>query len=57
MLEVALQILAGCAFSENNHFPTDLSDVQESVPEGVPSPPLPADHVLCSGAVLFPGSY
>lgn len=37
--------------------PQTLPDVQESVPECVPSPPLPADHVLNSGAVLFPGSY
>eukprot|EP00066_Takifugu_rubripes_P027500 XP_011616766.1 PREDICTED: uncharacterized protein LOC101074536 isoform X1 [Takifugu rubripes] len=26
-------------------------------PEGPPSPPLPADHVLDSGAVLFPGAF
>lgn len=37
--------------------PQTLPDVQESVPECVSSPPLPADHVLNSGAVLFPGSY
>nr|XP_046228181.1 uncharacterized protein LOC124050094 [Scatophagus argus] len=36
---------------------TELSDVQESVQECVPSPPLPADHVLNSGAVLFPGTF
>lgn len=57
IVEVPLQILVGSVFSENNHFPTDLSDVQESVPECIPSPPFPADHVLYSGAVLFPGSY
>ncbi|XP_037606562.1 uncharacterized protein LOC119476946 [Sebastes umbrosus] len=30
------------------------TDFQE---EGVPSPPLPADHVLHSAAVLFPGAF
>ncbi|KAF3702527.1 Actin CyI, cytoplasmic Precursor [Channa argus] len=33
------------------------TDVQDSVQESVPSPPLPADHVLNSGAVLFPGAF
>ncbi|XP_039982148.1 uncharacterized protein LOC120789485 [Xiphias gladius] len=33
------------------------TDVQGSVQECVPSPPLPADHVLDSGAVLFPGAF
>nr|XP_020467174.1 uncharacterized protein LOC109966582 [Monopterus albus] len=33
------------------------TDVQESVLQGVFSPPLPADHVLNSGAVLFPGAF
>ncbi|XP_028295950.1 uncharacterized protein LOC114457963 isoform X2 [Gouania willdenowi] len=33
------------------------TDVQEPVHEAVPSPPLPTDHVLSSGAVLFPGAY
>ncbi|XP_018555248.1 puratrophin-1 [Lates calcarifer] len=33
------------------------TDVQESVQEYVPSLPLPADHVLNSGAVLFPGAF
>ncbi|KAI3364123.1 hypothetical protein L3Q82_010801, partial [Scortum barcoo] len=34
-----------------------LSEVQEPEQEWPPSPPLPADHVLQSGAALFPGSY
>ncbi|KAM7367522.1 hypothetical protein PAMP_013813 [Pampus punctatissimus] len=33
------------------------TDVQNLVQEGVSSPPLPADHVLNSGAVLFPGAF
>ncbi|XP_070844132.1 uncharacterized protein [Chaetodon trifascialis] len=33
------------------------TEVQESEQECVPSPPLPADHVLNSGAVLFPGTF
>ncbi|XP_059212986.1 uncharacterized protein LOC131991549 [Centropristis striata] len=33
------------------------TDVQGSVQEYVPSPPLPADHVLNSAAVLFPGAF
>ncbi|CAJ1077516.1 uncharacterized protein LOC117823778 [Xyrichtys novacula] len=33
------------------------TDVQESAEEWTPSPPLPADHVFNSGAVLFPGAY
>uniref|UniRef100_UPI0037E767F0 guanine nucleotide exchange factor DBS n=1 Tax=Semicossyphus pulcher TaxID=241346 RepID=UPI0037E767F0 len=33
------------------------TDVQESAEEGAPSPPLPADHVFNSGAVLFPGAF
>ncbi|XP_074540905.1 uncharacterized protein LOC141801666 [Halichoeres trimaculatus] len=33
------------------------TDVQESAEECAPSPPLPADHVLNSGAVLFPGAF
>ncbi|XP_067428064.1 uncharacterized protein [Thunnus thynnus] len=33
------------------------TDVQDSVQESVSSPPLPADHVLNSGAVLFPGAF
>lgn len=35
--------------------PKLFPDVQEPVPESSPSPPLPPDHVLYSGAVLFPG--
>ncbi|XP_034554898.1 uncharacterized protein LOC117823778 [Notolabrus celidotus] len=33
------------------------TDVQESAEECTPSPPLPADHVFNSGAVLFPGAF
>ncbi|XP_023144520.2 uncharacterized protein LOC111580836 [Amphiprion ocellaris] len=33
------------------------TDVQEPVQESGSSPPLPADHVLSSGAVLFPGAF
>ncbi|XP_071334457.1 uncharacterized protein [Trachinotus anak] len=33
------------------------TDVPGSQCECVPSPPLPADHVLDSGAVLFPGAF
>ncbi|XP_044025580.1 uncharacterized protein LOC122863288 isoform X1 [Siniperca chuatsi] len=31
--------------------------VQERAPAPAPAPPLPADHVLASGAVLFPGAF
>ncbi|XP_041831227.1 uncharacterized protein LOC121633367 isoform X1 [Melanotaenia boesemani] len=31
--------------------------IQEPVQEFLPSPPLPADHVLSSGAVTFPGVF
>lgn len=43
-----------CIFTENKRCPSSVSDPPE--PEGPPSPPLPADHVLDSGAVLFPGT-
>ncbi|XP_035534960.1 proto-oncogene DBL [Morone saxatilis] len=33
------------------------TDVQEPLQDCAPSPPLPADHVLDSGAVLFPGAF
>ncbi|XP_060908639.1 uncharacterized protein LOC132985323 isoform X2 [Labrus mixtus] len=33
------------------------TDVQESAEDCAPSPPLPADHVFNSGAVLFPGAF
>ncbi|KAK2856609.1 hypothetical protein Q5P01_005344 [Channa striata] len=33
------------------------TDARDSVQESVSSPPLPADHVLNSGAVLFPGAF
>ncbi|XP_069017670.1 uncharacterized protein [Embiotoca jacksoni] len=33
------------------------TDVPEPVPDWGPSPPLPDDHVLSSGAVLFPGVF
>ncbi|XP_049446591.1 uncharacterized protein LOC125897350 [Epinephelus fuscoguttatus] len=33
------------------------TDVQELAQDSVPSPPLPADHVLNSAAVLFPGAF
>ncbi|XP_054473984.1 uncharacterized protein LOC129106788 [Anoplopoma fimbria] len=33
------------------------TDFQGSVQESVPSPPLPAGHVLHSAAVLFPGAF
>ncbi|KAM7394944.1 hypothetical protein PAMA_006604 [Pampus argenteus] len=35
----------------------ERGNVQNLVLEGVSSPPLPADHVLNSGAVLFPGAF
>ncbi|KAF7658369.1 hypothetical protein LDENG_00013510 [Lucifuga dentata] len=38
---------------EENEMNRRATDIQESVP----SPPLPADHVLSSGAVLFPGAF
>ncbi|KAL7388120.1 hypothetical protein ABVT39_007529 [Epinephelus coioides] len=33
------------------------TDVQELAQDSIPSPPLPADHVLNSAAVLFPGAF
>lgn len=40
-------------FSDNRLW-VQLSGAQEPQ-DGAPCPPLPADHVLSSGAVLFPG--
>lgn len=50
-----LKFLLRCVFSENNQPPSSLSDAPVPERASSSSPPLPADHVLHSGAVLFPG--
>lgn len=51
-----LKFFLRCVFRRNNPPSSSVSDAPGPVPECPSSPPLPADHVLDSGAVLFPGS-
>lgn len=51
-----LKFFLRCVFRENNQSPSSVSDAPGPVPECASTPPLPADHVLDSGAVLFLGS-
>ncbi|XP_073349468.1 uncharacterized protein [Pagrus major] len=45
------------AAAEELEMSRNATGTQELVQDGAPSLPLPADHVLTSGAVLFPGAF